>query len=313
MKKLKRVLFAVTGLIALLVALSYLAATWNEKPLTDEVRGSLPGKMAKLTHGSIYYRWHGSEQGPVIVLVHGFSTPQFVFDNNVPVLVKAGYRVLTFDHFGRGYSDRPAGSYNENFFDQEMTELFAVLNINKPVYLLGYSLGGGISTVFASRHPELVRKLILAAPVGFMKKPSGKNALLMVPVLGDYLFAVLGKKSLINGFEEEVKLGYASKKMVSLFSEQFKYKGAWQAMLATMRNYPMHALRSYYEMLGKQKMPVLILWGTADKSVNFDGSGPAQTAVPQAELKVFEGLPHSLVYSHSDQINKKVVSFLNKK
>jgi len=312
MKTAKRIVLSLTGLICLLVALSYLFATSGEKPLTNEIRAGLPGKMAKLTHGSIYYRWHGLEQGPVIVFVHGFSTPQFVFDKNVPVLVKEGYRVLTFDHFGRGYSDRPEGPYDENFFDQEMTELFTALKITKPVIVFGYSLGGGISAVFAARHPELIRKLVLAAPVGFMKKPSGKNALLMVPVLGEYLFAVVGKNSLINGFEKEEKQGYATKDMVRLFTQQFEYKGAWQAMLATMRNYPMHALKSYYEMLGKQKMPVLILWGTADKSVSFNGSGPAKRAVPRAELKVFEGLPHSLVYSHSDKINKEVLSFLKK-
>ncbi len=310
MKKLKKILISLVGMLTLFMIISYLAVTANEEALTDDIRGKLSGSVVKLEQGSIYYSWHGPENGPVLVLVHGFSTPQFVFDKNVPVFTKAGFRVLVFDHFGRGYSDRPEGTYDEDFFDKEMTDLFAALKITKPVYLLGYSLGGGIATVFTARHPELVKKLILAAPVGFMNKPSGQNALLLVPLLGEYLFAMVGKDSLISDFKREEKQGYATEKMVRLFAEQFRYKGAWKAMLATLRNYPMHNLKSYYQTIGEQKKPVLLLWGTEDESVFFDGAKKVAAAIPLVKLKSFKGVTHSLVYSHSKMINSEIIDFL---
>lgn len=53
----------------------------------------------------------GPEGAPSIVMVHGFSTPGFIFDQNVVAQRDAGVRDLPFDHLGCGWSDRPGGRY----------------------------------------------------------------------------------------------------------------------------------------------------------------------------------------------------------
>ena len=106
----------------------------TEKPLTAaEQRKHAPGQSVKLPEGTIHYCVEGSEQGPVVVLVHGFSAPLFVFEQNAAWLAKAGFRVIRFDHFGRGWSDRPKGNYDPEFYDAELLNLFDALDLREPV------------------------------------------------------------------------------------------------------------------------------------------------------------------------------------
>jgi len=313
MKKAISIILIMTTIITGAIIISFHISTSHEKELTGTIRKNLSGSFIKIPQGTIHYNWHGPKKGPVLVMVHGFSTPQFVFDKNVPALVKAGFRVLTFDHFGRGYSDRPEGPYNEDFFDKEMIDLFKALKITKPVYLFGYSLGGGISTVFTARHPEMIKKLIIAAPVGFLDKPSGQNSLLMIPVLGEYLFSVIGIRTYIDAFEKEKQDGIATKRMVKLFKEQFNYKGTWNALLSTFRSYPMDNLKSYYKRVGASLIPVMFIWGAKDETVPFKGAAQVEKAIPHIKKTVIEDGTHSIVYSHPQMINKSTISFLKNK
>lgn len=93
--------------LAAIVVVPYIAAGWSELPVDENFRRQAPGEFVQVTNGNIHYRWLGAEDGEVIVLVHGVSVPQYVFSQTAAALVDAGYRVLLFDHFGHGYSDRP--------------------------------------------------------------------------------------------------------------------------------------------------------------------------------------------------------------
>ena len=114
----------------------------------DEINHPLLAQPLPL--GLVRYEWTGPEKGPVVVLVHGFSIPRFVFHRNVDALAQAGYRVLTYDHLGRGESDRPPGPYNADFYDQELLGLLTTLQVKTPIYLLGYSMGGGVAAALRS-------------------------------------------------------------------------------------------------------------------------------------------------------------------
>lgn len=66
-------------------------------------RQSAPGEFAELSRGVTHYQWLGPEGGPLVVCVHGLTTPSFVWEGIAPRLAEAGYRVLTYDLYGRGY------------------------------------------------------------------------------------------------------------------------------------------------------------------------------------------------------------------
>ena len=75
--------------------------------LDEAVRSKAPGKFIKLEHGYTHYQLDGPENGELVVLVNGYSIPYYLWDHTYPDLLNAGFRVLRFDFYGRGYSDRP--------------------------------------------------------------------------------------------------------------------------------------------------------------------------------------------------------------
>src|SRR6185295_2517104 len=81
-------------------------------PIDDAARAGAPGKFVALPAGVTHYELTGPDTGRVVVLVHGFSVPYYIWDSSVVALNKAGRRVLRYDLFGRGLSDRPDAAYD---------------------------------------------------------------------------------------------------------------------------------------------------------------------------------------------------------
>ena len=67
-----------------------------------------------------------------------------------------GYRVLTYDLYGRGYSDRPRGKQNEAFFIQQLNDLLHHEDITSTFSIIDYSMGGAIASIFATTHPDRI-------------------------------------------------------------------------------------------------------------------------------------------------------------
>ena len=280
--------------------------------MNDNIRTDLNKDFVKLKNGSISYKWSGPVEGEIVVMVHGLSTPRVIFMQNVGALVEAGYRVLTYDHFGYGFSDRPNIKHNKQLYDDELLELLVALGIKTAVNLIGYSMGGGISTIFAANHPERVKRLILMAPVGFILKQSGINKLLLIPVLGEWLMAIVVKKKMIDHYYSEVERGVAPRIMAESFEQQFEYPGVEHAFLSSLRNFPMENLQAEYQQLGETTFPKLLIWGTEDSDTHFAGSEKILRLIPDIQFFKIEGGEHSIPYTHADIVNREIVDFLKK-
>ena len=162
----------ILALIAVLLAGSYGYFVNQKAVLGASARKSATGQFIKLSDGVVHYEIAGPATGQVVVLIHGVTTPCFVWDHNFQELVNAGFRVLRYDHYGRGFSDRPDGVYDGDLYDRELVQLLQGLKIRLPVYLTGLSMGGAVAVTFADRHPEMVSKMALFAPAGFPIKES---------------------------------------------------------------------------------------------------------------------------------------------
>src|SRR3972149_9257308 len=123
------------------------------------------GSFIQLSDGVTHYELGGPQNGQPVVLVHGFSVPYFIFDPTFEALTKAGFRVLRYDLFGRGWSDRPRAKYNISLFVKQLKDLLDALQFQQ-VNLIGLSMGGPIAASFTARYPERVDKLALIDPAG---------------------------------------------------------------------------------------------------------------------------------------------------
>ena len=125
----------------------------------------------------------------LVVCVHGLTTPSFVFESLAEYYVKTGKCVLVFDNYGRGYSDRPKGKQDKEFFINQLDELLDKLDLNKEKFeLVGYSMGGSIASAYAARNPDRLKKLTLLASAGMMHNLGFLAKAAKFPIFGRFLF-----------------------------------------------------------------------------------------------------------------------------
>ena len=154
---------AIVVLVAASVAL-YSLADPEKLDLDDSVRRATPGQFVRLTDGYTHYEIAGPPTSHLVVLVAGFSVPYYIWDPTFKVLTDGGFRVLRYDYYGRGFSDRPEVPYTQPFYVQQLAELLDSLQITDSIDLVGLSLGGGVITGFADAFPTRVRSLIYVDP-----------------------------------------------------------------------------------------------------------------------------------------------------
>ena len=169
--------FLVAALIALLAApiwfgSKYRRADLETSDLDDTARRGAPGAFVKTTLGMVHYELAGPANGRTVVLVHGFSVPYYLWDPTFKAMVDAGFRVLRYDLFGRGLSDRPAAVYNSDLFDGQLIELLQALGITGRIDLMGaLQWVARFPATFSCRHAERVRTLFFVRS-GLLTRPA---------------------------------------------------------------------------------------------------------------------------------------------
>lgn len=304
---------ALLTVILILVALvaSYIYASTSKPALDEEARQAAPGRFIHLSRGIVHYEMAGPENAETVVLIHGLATPSFVWDNNYQALLSAGFRVLRYDHYGRGFSDRPDVVYDRDLYDQQLLELLQKLDLKPPVHLVGLSMGGAVATIFADRHPDSVARLGLIAPAGFPIEESLAVKLVKLPILGDYLMALVGDRVVLAG----VKEAFVDPGKLPAFEEKFKvplqYAGFQRAILSTLRHMHMNSLAETYHRVGKQQKPVLLLWGRKDQVLPFANSEKVREAIPHLLFRDIDGAGHNLNYENPEIVNPMLQEFLS--
>jgi pimeloyl-ACP methyl ester carboxylesterase len=121
------------------------------QPKDLRVKGSSGGELHLL-------EW--STEGVPLLLLHGFGNEAHIWDDFAPI-VAPHYRTLALDHRGHGRSDwDPEGRYDLDSLVDDVEALTAALGIERMV-LVGHSLGGRVSTLFAGRHPARIAGLVI--------------------------------------------------------------------------------------------------------------------------------------------------------
>jgi len=306
-----KIFFIILVVIAVLLAGSYGYSISKKAVLDDTARKSAAGQFVKLSEGVVHYEIAGPEKGRTVVLIHGFTTPYFVWDNNYRELVNAGFRVLRYDHYGRGFSDRPDVTYDRDLYDRELLELLQRLKIRLPVHLAGLSMGGAIAVNFADRHPEMVSKMVLFAPAGFPIREPAAVKLAKLPLIGEYIMALAGDRVVLAGIRKAFVHPEKLPEFEEKFRVQMQYRGYKRALLSTMRHMHMNQLGPVYERVGRQKKPVLLIWGTKDAILPFHNSDKVKKAVPDLVFHAIEGGGHNSNYENAVIANSIMLKFLN--
>ena len=286
---------------------------FETRQLDDEARKSAGGSFVRLPDGVAHYELSNPGNEEVVVLVHGFSVPYFIFDPTFDFLTQSGFRTLRYDLFGRGFSDRPRLRYNIDLFVQQLADLLDALRLTRPVNLIGLSMGGPITAAFTSRHPGRVKSLTLIDPAG--ARPISLTPTLKamkLPGIAEAIFGLVGSESLLKSAAKD----FFDPELVGHFVERYKvqmqYKGFKRAILSSVRNDMLGSFIEAYKAVGSMGKPVLLVWGRNDTTVPFVHSDDLRAAMPGAEFHVIENCGHIPHYEKPGEFNPILLEFLKR-
>ncbi|MFT5657654.1 MAG: pimeloyl-ACP methyl ester carboxylesterase [Gammaproteobacteria bacterium] len=243
-------------------------------------------------------------EGPTIVLVHGLGLNLDMWQWQLPAF-KNGYRVVTYDLLGHGYSAKPSGPYYMSQMVDQLRQLIDDLGVERCA-LIGFSLGGLIVQAFTLAHPDRVWALaILNAAHG---RTPEQRASIMERV-------------------EQCRLSGPGATVSDALSRWFSTRFAEQNanVLEKVRQWVLANDPAIYPELYKLlasadigleysiaaiKCPTLVLTGEEDTGNSPEMAQRIASNIPGAQLKVLEGLRHMALVEDPDQVNHLLTSFL---
>ncbi len=288
---------------------TYLVAERRRPPMGSTLRDAAPGQFADLPGGQTHYQWHGPANGPVAVCVHGLSTSSYVWDQTVQSLTHMGFRVLRYDLYGRGYSDRPSGAQDSAFFVSQLHALLKTQAPGKAITLVGYSMGGAITAAYTQQYPSRVDRMILIAPVGFGTFLGRWSDLMTsVPLIGDWLMTVCGGVHMRQSLRRSDSRAFAS--LNRRQKDETRIRGFLTAVLSSQRHILKEDLSEAHKSIARADIPVLAIWGALDSVIPERLSGQLARANPRAQHITVPDAAHGLPYTHPQPIQQAVQGFL---
>ncbi|MES2274884.1 MAG: alpha/beta hydrolase [Bacteroidota bacterium] len=297
------IIFLVTITTIILGGL-YLYRNVEKKNLTDADRKNAPGSFIKLRAGITHYQLAGPDTGQVVILLHGFSVPYYIWDGTFEYLVKQGYRVLRYDDYGRGYSDKPDSVYNNAFYFNQLTQLISALHLKTPVNLAGISFGGMLATSFTAQYPNMVKKVILIDP-GYESMQPDK------PEIVTRYYETIHPRERAESQLTDFKYPQRHPDWVNRYKVQMQYKGFTNSLISTMYNYTYNG-RQNNALLNTKHKPVLLIWGREDNTVPFTYSDSVRSVL-QVQFFPVDDAGHLPYIEQAEKVNARILEFLKEK
>lgn len=299
----------ILGAFIVFAVLSALPKVLNQENqlINEQVRSEAPGSFIELPHGMVHYKMLGSDTAKTVLLVHGFSVPMYIFDSTFMALSNEGYRVISFDLYGRGYSDRPELDYNKEFFTQHIFDLLQVLDITQTIDIVGLSMGGALVTEFVNAYPDKVDKVILIDPVHGAEDIS----ILKVPLVGEYITNVLVAPSFADAQSKSFYRPERFPHWVNQYKVQMQYVGFKYAIISTLRHYMIYDKLDAYKQMNELNKPVLMFWGKQDATLPYEGNERIRSVL-DCEFVSIDSCGHIPNYEYPEIVNPVMIDFLKK-
>ncbi len=299
--------------ITLLVVLWPLLVEISRKPITLRQKQAPAENFAQLPQGKTFYRLSGLPVGPIVVCIHGLTTPSYIYEGLKTALVQAGFRVLTYDLYGRGLSDRPKALQDADFFCEQLETLLSHAKIDTSVTLIGDSMGASIAAHFTARHPKKVRHLIMTVPAGMRPKLGPIARLAMtVPPLGGWLIKLLYPRILRKGITKQRKRISSVQDIYDRQGGELRWRGFMPAVISSIRGILSHTAEDAHRTIATHNIPTLAVWGGVDNVVSVSGKETLEEWNPNVHQHVIDDAGHGLIHTHTYALANLILPHLTK-
>lgn len=261
----------------------------------------------------------GPDDGPLVILLHGFPEFWFEWRDQIAALTGAGFRLVMPDQRGYNLSDKPKGiaSYD---VDQLSADVLALAShyTNDPFRLVGHDWGALTAWWTATRHPEKLRTLcVLNCPHPAVWTDAMKNdpiqrkaswyvRVFSIPWLPELLLRSRNFRGLVDAIRG------ANRPVPDDEVEMYRRAWAQPGALTAMLNWYRAVLRHKFDPVapGSIKLPVHIIWGKKDIAALPALAEKSMTLCSNATLTFLPDATHWVAHDEPERVNAILLSAL---
>ena len=263
----------------------------------------------------LYYEDHGS--GDPVVLIHGYPLSGASWEKQIPALLAAGHRIITYDRRGFGKSSQPTADYNYDTFAEDLHKLVTKLNL-RDFAVVGFSMGGGEVARYIGKYGStgVTSAVIIGGIPPFLLKTADNPEGVDGGVFEGIRRAVAADRYAFftdffkNFYNTDLLLG----KRISAEAIQASWNIAAGASATASVACVQTWLEDFRTDLARIDVPTLVIHGDADRIVPIAASGQRTAKlIKGARLAAVKDGPHAVNWTHADEVNRELVSFLGKR
>jgi non-heme chloroperoxidase len=262
----------------------------------------------------LYYEDHG--EGQPVVLIHGYPLDGHSWEKQSAALLKAGYRVITYDRRGFGQSSQPSIGYDYDTFAADLKVVLDTLDLTD-VVLVGFSMGTGEVARYLGNYGSrrIAKAAFLASLEPFLLKTDDNPTGVPQEIFDGILAAVTADRYAYftdfykNFYNTDENLGTRLSEEALRNSWNVAAGASWFASAAAVPTW----VTDFRGDIPKVDVPTLILHGTADNILPIDATArPFHKLLPEADYVEVTGAPHGLLWTHAEEVNEALFAFLAK-
>jgi pimeloyl-ACP methyl ester carboxylesterase len=262
----------------------------------------------------IHYEDHGA--GRPVVLIHGYPLSGRAWDKQVPALLAAGYRVITYDRRGFGASSQPATGYDYDTFAADLHLLLEHLDL-RDAMLAGHSMGTGeVTRYLAAYGSARVAGGVLISPIPpyLLQAPDNPEGVPQSVFDGFTQTAAADTPAWMKGFLDNF---YNIDTLRGTLVSDQAWQASWNLAVAASATAAVACVTTwatdFRADLPKIDVPILVIQGDADQVLPLDKTGRRlPDLLDDAQLTVIQGGPHAIPWTHPGQVNTALLNFLHR-
>ncbi|MBB5233831.1 alpha/beta fold hydrolase [Deinococcus budaensis] len=266
----------------------------------------------------------GPEDGPLVLLLHGFPEFWRAWERQLGPLARAGFRVVAPDLRGYNLSEKPPGvdAYRVGALQEDVAALIRALG-HARARVVGHDWGGIVAWALALRQPEVVERLVILNaphPAAFRRvarKPAQWRRswyifFFQLPWLPERLLPSFGRWALRGtnprAYTEEERRRYqeawarpgAATAMINYYRAMLRPRGRRGPEAPTGAGTPPPI-----------RVPTLVLWGERDVALLPELAGGLERWVPGVQVVRFPGASHWVMRDEPVRVNNLLLKFLS--
>src|SRR6266478_2176935 len=253
----------------------------------------------------LYYEDHGS--GDPVILIHGYPLSGASWEKQVPVLLEARHRVITYDRRGFGKSSQPTVGYNYDTFAEDLHKLVTHLKL-RSFSLVGFSMGGGEVASYLGKYGSkgVSQAVFIGSVPPFLLKTSDNPEGVDGAVFEGSQKAVAADRYAF--FTEFFKNFYNTDVFLGKRVSEQAVQASWNIAAGASATASLACVPTWHEDFRKEvariDVPTLVIHGDADRVLPITAAGLRTVKLIKGarQLVVKDG-PHCITWTHAEEVN----------